>query len=142
MPIWARMTLTGVFGVAAPRHCGPADLELPCQSGPSSGNDICSMPIRPRRTADPSEALALARRDGACILTHLDTTTAASVGAMSQAVFGAEASGIQAPVHVGTNNFGFRGGEKITNADRRPAHVDSILVCTTEYAQAIPATHD
>jgi hypothetical protein len=30
-------------------------------------------------------------------------------------------------VHVGTNNFGFRGGEKITNIDRRPAHVDSIL---------------
>ena len=45
----------------------------------------------------------------------------------SQAVFGAEAAGIQVPVHVGTNNFGFRGGEKITNADRRPAHVDSIL---------------
>ena len=27
----------------------------------------------------------------------------------------------------GTNNFGFRGGKGISNLDRRPAHVDSIL---------------
>ena len=46
---------------------------------------------------------------------------------MALDVLGDQARGVQVPVHVGTNNFGFRGGQKISNLDRRPAHVDSIL---------------
>ena len=83
--------------------------------------------VLPQRTADPAALLALARRDGAAILTGIDTSTEEAVAAMSLEVMGDQARAVQTPIHVGTNNFGFRGGQKITNLDRRPAHVDSIL---------------
>ena len=83
--------------------------------------------VLPQRTADPAACLALARRDGAAILTGIDTKQAEVVQAMALDVLGDQARGVQVPVHVGTNNFGFRGGQKISNLDRRPAHVDSIL---------------
>ena len=83
--------------------------------------------VRPQRTADPKECLALAKRDGAAILTGVDTQSKGAVAAMALDVIGARALGVQSPVHVGTNNFGFRGGQQITNLDRRPSHVDSIL---------------
>jgi len=83
--------------------------------------------VLPQRTADPAACLALARRDGAAILTGIDTKQTEGVQAMALDVLGDQARGVQVPVHVGTNNFGFRGGQKISNLDRRPAHVDSIL---------------
>ncbi len=83
--------------------------------------------VVPQRTADPDECLALARRDGAAILTGVETQSEAAVADMALGVLGEHALGVQSPVHVGTNNFGFRGGQRITNLERRPAHVDSIV---------------
>ncbi len=59
--------------------------------------------------------------------TGVETQSKAAVAAMAVSVFGERALGVQSPVHVGTNNFGFRGGQRITNLERRPAHVDSIV---------------
>ena len=83
--------------------------------------------VVPQRTADPDECLALAKRDGAAILTGVETQSEAAVADMALGVLGEHALGVQSPVHVGTNNFGFRGGQRITNLERRPAHVDSIV---------------
>ena len=42
---------------------------------------------------------------------------------------------MQAPIHVGTNNFGFRASVPITNLDQRPAHVDTIIQYATTEVQ-------
>lgn len=81
--------------------------------------------VAARRTADPAVARELIRQDGAAILTGLDTSSAAGVSELGWAVFGA-ATAVQAPIHVGTNNMGFRGGQELGNSDLRPAHTDAI----------------
>ena len=53
-------------------------------------------------------------------------TSAAGPQAVAEEMFGDEALAIQAPMHVGTNNFGFRAGVPISNLDVRPPHVDTI----------------
>ena len=80
----------------------------------------------PQRTSSVREALELTKRDGAAWLTGVDTTSAAGPQAVAEEMFGDEALAIQAPMHVGTNNFGFRAGVPISNLDVRPPHVDTI----------------
>eukprot|EP01052_Picozoa_sp_SAG31_P008724 SAG31_NODE_444_length_15625_cov_6.047469_11_plen_75_part_00 len=53
--------------------------------------------VRPQRTADPAECLALAKRDGAAILTGVGTGSKAAVTAMALDVIGEHALGIQSP---------------------------------------------
>ena len=61
----------------------------------------------PERTDSPQAAFSLAKRDGAAILTGVEVT-AAGVGAASLQVVGEELLAVQAPIHVGVNNFGFK----------------------------------
>ena len=80
----------------------------------------------PEHTNSPQAAFSIAKRDGAAILTGVEVT-AAGVGAASLEVLGEELLAVQAPIHVGVNNFGFKAGTPITNLDARPAHVDTII---------------
>lgn len=89
----------------------------------------------PERTSDPGKAFELAREQGASILTGVDMS-AAGVSDASFRVFGEALLAVQAPVHVGTNNFGFKGGTPITNLEARPAHVDTIVQYRVEPYEA------
>ena len=80
----------------------------------------------PERTSDPPLAFDFAKQHGASILTDVDMS-AAGVSEAAFKVFGSSLVAVQAPVHVGTNNFGFKAGTPITNDEARPAHVDTII---------------
>ena len=87
---------------------------------------VLAGPTAPARATSPRAALEFAKRDGAAVLTGVGVS-AAAVSAAAADIFGAELLAVQAPVHVGTNNFGFKGASPITNLDARPAHVDTIV---------------
>ena len=80
----------------------------------------------PERTSEPAEAFEIARQQGASILTGVDMSAHGTLRAAFH-VFGESLTAIQAPMHVGTNNFGFKAGAPITNLEARPAHVDTIV---------------
>ena len=91
------------------------------------------------RTADPTRCRELVQRDGAAILTGLKTHCSSGVRSLGATVFGTDAA-VQQPVHVGTNNIGFRKGRDLSTLELRPAHTDTINdYSPTQYAPR-PAT--
>ena len=74
----------------------------------------------PIKTSSPIEALTLAKRDGASLLTGVDTEDSSALFETVLAMFDDDKENetklvaAQAPMHVGTNNFGFRAGKPLT----------------------------
>ena len=80
----------------------------------------------PARTTSPREAFDHIKATGVALLTDVDTSTGSGPLTAARDIFGDAVLALQAPTHVGTNNFGFRAGKPITNLDVRPPHVDTI----------------